>query len=134
MRPASSHRGKRMKDRSLNTRPPMTKQELRKLKTMMQTKEVKGEKKKVRVQQRTTREMQLTVVSGSVTFVTSAAGLEVIFAVQMNVSNSSKTIRSFSSKGQNRMTCSLQSLALSKVSVRAHAVLLAATPRFPKTA
>ena len=58
------------------------------VKTMMQTKEVKDKKKKVRIQQGTTREMQLTTVSGSVTFVTSAAGLEVIFADQKNASNS----------------------------------------------
>ena len=130
MRPASSHRGKRMKDRSLNTRPPMTKQELRKLKTMMQTKEVKGEKKKVRVQQRTTREMQLTVVSGSVTFVTSAAGLEVIFANQRNVSISSKTISSFSSRDQKKTKCSLSSFPLLMVSVQAPPVPLAVIPGF----
>ena len=103
MRPATSHQGKRTNGRSLNTRPTMTKQELRKM--MMQTKEVNG-KKKVRVQQGTTREVHLTAVPGSVTFVTSAAGLEVISDDQRNVSNSSKKIRSFSSKGQKRITCS----------------------------
>ena len=87
-RPATSHEGKRMKGRSLNTSLPMAKQELRRLKTMMQTKEVKDKKKKVRIQQGTTREMQLTTVSGNVTFVMSVAGLEVIFADQKNALNS----------------------------------------------
>ena len=106
MRPASSHWGKGMKERSLNMRPPMRKQELRIMKMMMKTKEVNGKKRNARVQQATTRERQLTAVPGSVTFVTSTAGLEVIFVDQRNVSNSSKTIRSFSSRDQNRMTCS----------------------------
>ena len=100
-----------MKDRSLNPSLPMTKQELRKLKMMMQTKGVKGEKKKVRVQQGATREVQLMAVPGSVMFVTSAAWLEVIFAHQRNVSHSSNPIRSFSSKDHNTTRCSLSSFA-----------------------
>ena len=110
MRPASSHRGKGMKDRSLNMRPPMRKLELRKM-MMMQTKEVNGKKKKMRVQQGTNREVQVTAVPGSVTFVTSAAWLEVIFAHQRNVSSSSNPIRSFSSKDHNTKRCSLSSFA-----------------------
>ena len=47
MRPASSHRGKGMKDRSLNMRMPMTKQEMRKFKIMSQRKGVKGKMVKV---------------------------------------------------------------------------------------
>ena len=89
----------------------MTKQELRNMKMMMQTKEVNGKKKNVRVQQATTGERQLTAVPGSVTFVMSAARLEVIFARQRNVSHSSNPIHSFSSKDHNTTRCSLSSFA-----------------------
>ena len=88
----------------------MRKQELRKMKMMMGGK-VNGKKKKVSIQQITTREVQLTAVPGSVTFVTSAARLEVIFAHQRNVSHSSNLIRSFSSKDHNTTRCSLSSFA-----------------------
>ena len=48
---SSSHQGKGMKDRSLNMRMPMTKQEMRKFKIMAQRMGVKGKMMKVSIRQ-----------------------------------------------------------------------------------
>ena len=74
----------------------------------MQTMEVIGKKVKVVLQQGTPKAREvLMAVPGSVTFVTSAAGLEVICADQRNVSKSSNPILSFNSKDQKKTRCSL---------------------------
>ena len=100
----------------------------------MQTMEVRGKKVKVVVQQGTPRAREvLMAVPGSVTFVTSPAGLEVIFADRRNVWNSSNPIRSFSSKDHTTTRCSLSSFPLSMVSVQVLHVPLAATPGFLMT-
>ena len=126
MRRGTSQQYKRMKGMS------MTVQEMRRLKTMMQTTEVIGNTVRVVLQEGTTREV-LMAVPGNVTFVTLSAGLEVIFGDQRNVSNSSNLILSVSSKDVKKTRCSLSSFLYSKVSVQAPAVSLGATLRFLKT-
>ena len=127
MRRGTSQQYKRMKGMS------MTVQEMRRLKTMMQTTEVIGKTVRVVLQEGTTREV-LMAVPGNVTFVTLSAGLEVIFGDQRNVSNSSNLILSVSSKDVKKTRCSLSSFLYSTVSVQAPAVSPGATLRFLKTA
>ena len=90
VRMATGHQDK--KSRSVNCRNcynsyrrmPMTEQEMRQFKTVMQTKLLNGKK----MMARPTREVKLRTIPGSVRSATLAARLQVIFANQRNVSYS----------------------------------------------